>query len=302
MRRMGRLDGKTALITGGARGQGRAIALKFANEGADIVICDICHDIDTLGYSLATKEDLDQTVAMVEEQDARCLAMVADVRDQAALDQVVQQGIAQFKKIDILIANAGIVDYKPFWEITDKEWNDQIDVNLTGPWHSAKAVAPHMMERQSGCIVFTSSVNGIEGGWNYSHYIAAKHAVLGLMKSVGLELGPYNIRVNAVLPGPVDTKINDNPPGRDRIVGHKGATREEYLKSILYWHALKGRTALPASAVADGMIWLVSDEAQNVSGLELIIDAGHNILPGTNPRPVVDERALAERAAEMAPA
>ena len=135
-----------------------------------------------------------------------------------------------------------------------------------------------------------------------AHDIAAKHAVLGLMKSVGLELGPYDIRVNAVLPGPIDTKINDNPPGRDRIVGHKNATRQEYLSSILYWHALRGRTALPASAIADGMIWLVSDEARNVTGLELIIDAGHNILPGTNPRPVVDEGALAERATEMASA
>jgi NAD(P)-dependent dehydrogenase (short-subunit alcohol dehydrogenase family) len=133
--------------------------------------------------------------------------------------------------------------------------------------------------------VFTSSVNGIEGGWNYAAYIAAKHGVLGLMKSVALELGPYDVRVNAVLPGPVDTAINDNPPGRDRIVGHANATREEYLQSIRYWHALKGRTALPATAIADAMIWLVSDEAVNVTGIELIIDAGHNILPGTNPRP-----------------
>jgi len=291
---MRRLDGKVAFITGGARGQGRAIAVKFASEGADIVTCDICHDIDSLGYSLATKDDLDKTVELVEEQDQRCLAVVADVRDQAAVDRVVREGIAQFKKIDILIANAGIVDYKPFWEITDKEWADEIDVNLTGAWHSAKAVAPHMMEKQSGCIVFTSSVNGIEGGWNYAGYIAAKHGVLGLMKSAGLELGPYGIRVNAVLPGPIDTAINDNPPGRDRIVGHKGATREEYLASIRYWHALRGRTALPASAIADGMIWLVSDEAQHVTGLELVIDAGHNILPGTNPRPVVEEERVQE--------
>lgn len=285
---MDRLIGKVAYITGGARGQGRAIAEKFASEGADIVISDICQDIATLGYPLASEEDLRATKQSVETLGRRCLAEVADVRDQAALDGVVGRAIETFGKIDITIAQAGIVDYKPFWEITEQEWQDEIDVNLTGAWHTAKAVARHYIERGAGNIVFTSSVNGIEGGWNYSHYIAAKHGVLGLMKSVALELGTYDVRVNAVLPGPVDTLINDNPPGRDRIVGHAGATREEYLRSIRYWHALKGRTALPASAIADAMIWLVSDEAFHVTGIQLIIDAGHNVLPGTNPRPILD--------------
>jgi SDR family mycofactocin-dependent oxidoreductase len=277
-----------AFITGGARGQGRAIARKFASEGADIVLADICADIATIGYSLGTQDDLRETQRSVEALDRRCLAEIADVRDQAALDGVVARAIETFGKIDIAIAQAGIADYKPFWLISDEEWQDQIDVNLTGAWHTLKAVAPHMIERGSGSIVLTSSVNGIEGGWNYSHYIAAKHGVLGLMKSAALELGSYDIRVNAVLPGPVDTKINDYPRGRDRIVGHEGATRAEYLNSVKYWHALKGRTALPATAIADGMVWLVSDEASNVTGIELIIDAGHNVLPGVNPRPYLD--------------
>jgi SDR family mycofactocin-dependent oxidoreductase len=285
---MDRLKGKVAFITGGARGQGRAIAQKFATEGADIVIADICQDIPTVGYHLGTEEDLRETQQSVEAFDRRCLAEIADVRDQAAMDAVVARGIETFGKIDIVIAQAGIADYKPLWEITEDEWQDAIDVNLTGAWHTLKAVAPHLIERGTGTVVFTSSVNGIEGGWNYAHYIAAKHGVLGLMKSAALELGPYDIRVNAVLPGPIDTKINDYPRGRDRIVGHPDATREEYLKSVKYWHALKGRTALPASAIADAMIWLVSDEASNVTGIELIIDAGHNILPGVNPRPFLD--------------
>jgi SDR family mycofactocin-dependent oxidoreductase len=285
---MQRLEGQVALITGGARGQGRAIALKFASEGAQIVTCDICRDIDSLAYSLSSEADLQETVELVENLDQRCHAAVADVRDQAALDRVVEEGIAEFGKIDIMVANAGIGDYKPFWELTDKEWSDQIDVNLTGAWHSAKAVARHMKDRMSGCMVFTSSVNGIEGNVNYAHYIAAKHGVLGLMKCVALELGPYGVRANAVLPGPIDTKINDNPPGRDRIVGHSGATREEYLASVRHWHALRGRTALPPEAIADAMIWLVSAEARHVTGVELIIDAGHNILPGYNLNPVQD--------------
>ena len=285
---MDRLKGKVAFITGGARGQGRAIAEKFAGEGADIILGDICHDIETVGYHLGTEADLRETQQSVEALDRRCLAEVADVRDQAAIDAVVAHGIEAFGKIDILIAQAGIADYKPLWEISEAEWQDCIDVNLTGAWHAIKAVAPHMIERGSGNVVFTSSVHGIEGGWNCSHYIAAKHGVLGLMKSAALELGPYDIRVNAVLPGPIDTKINDYPDGRDRIVGHKGATREEYLSSVKYWTALKGRTALPATAIANAMIWLVSDEAENVTGVELIIDAGHNVLPGVNPRPYLD--------------
>lgn len=285
---MDRLKGKVAFITGGARGQGSAIAQKFASEGADIVIADICKDIPTVGYHLGTEEDLRETQQSVEALDRRCITEIADVRDQAALDGVVARAIETFGKIDITIANAGIAAYKPLWEITDEEWQDQIDVNLTGAWHTVKAVAPHFIGRGSGSIVLTSSVYGIEGGWNYAHYIAAKHGVLGLMKSAALELGPYDVRVNAVLPGPIDTKINDYPRGRDRIVGHASATRAEYLQSVKYWHALKGRTALPASAIADAMIWLVSDEASNVTGIELIIDAGHNILPGVNPRPFLD--------------
>ncbi len=282
---MDRLKGKVAFITGGARGQGRAIAQKFASEGADIILADICRDIPTVGYHFGTEEDLRETQRSVEALDRRCVAEVADVRDQAAMDAVVAKGIEALGKIDIAIPQAGMADYKPLWEITEQEWQDVIDVNLTGAWHALKAVAPHMISRETGAIVFTSSVNGIEGGWNYSHYIAAKHGVLGLMKSAALELGPYDIRVNAILPGPIDTKINDYPAGRDRIVGHPNATREEYLTSVKYWHALKGRTALPASAIADAMIWLVSDEASNVTGIELIIDAGHNVLPGVNPRP-----------------
>ena len=285
---MRRLEGQVALITGGARGQGRAIAVKFASEGANIVTCDICHDIDTIAYSLSTQEDLEQTVQLVESFDQRCHAVVADVRDQAALDRAVEEGIAQFGKIDILIANAGVVDFKSFWELTDKEWADHLDINLTGAWHSAKAVAPHMKDRMSGCIVFTSSVNGVEPGINYAHYTSAKHGVLGLMKCVALELAPYGIRANAVLPSVIDTKMNNNPAGRDRVVGHPGATWDEYLASVRHWHALRDRSALPPEAVADAMIWLVSTEAQHVTGLELRVDAGHLILPGYNTQPAGD--------------
>jgi SDR family mycofactocin-dependent oxidoreductase len=289
-----RLAGKTALITGGARGQGRAIAQKFASEGADIAVCDIAAPIASLHYELATEDDLYETAALVEAEGRTCVAEVADVRDQAALDRLVRRTIDELGKIDILVAQAAIVNHAQLWEISEEEWRDVVDVTLTGAWHSLKAVAPHMIERGSGSVVFTSSLNGIEGGANYAHYIAAKHGVCGLMKSAALELGPHNVRVNAVLPGPVDTPVIDNPSGHDRIAGKEGATREEYLASIRHWYLLRGRTALPARAIADAMIWLVSDEAKHVAGIELVIDAGHNVLPGLNPAPIEDWAAYDE--------
>ena len=173
--------------------------------------------------------------------------------------------------------------------MTEPEWHDVVDVCMTGAWRTAKAVTPHMIERQQGVMVFTSSVNGIEAGWNYMSYIAAKHGVMGIMRSAALELGPHNIRVHAVLPGPIDTPINDNKPGPRP---HRRARRTPRARStspaIFKWNALRGRTALPAEAIADGMIWLVSDESRHASGVELIIDAGHMVLPGTNPNPIED--------------
>jgi SDR family mycofactocin-dependent oxidoreductase len=298
---MQRLAGKTAFITGGARGQGRAIALRFAKEGANIVICDIgTPELDATEYALSTTEDLEATKAAIEEVGSACIARIADVRDRAALQRVVDEAIEHFSGIDILIANAGIVAYHPFWEITEDEWRDQIDINLSGAWRSAAVVAPHMIERGSGSIVFTSSVVGIEAGRDYMHYIAAKHGVIGIMRAAALELGPHGIRVNAILPGPTDTPINDNPHARDWIVGHKGATREEYLRAIPHWHLLRGVTALPAEAIADAMTWLVSDEARYITGLQLVVDAGHTLLPGRNSHQTIDEDMIAERLAAQA--
>ena len=289
---MSRLDGKTAFITGGARGVGRAIARKFASEGANIVICDIAQGVDSVTYPLASLDDLELTVNQVQSAGGQILAEIADVRDQKALDRVVEKGIARFGAIDIAVANAGVVGFKPFWEITEQEWHEELDVVLAGAWRTAKAVAPHMIQRQDGVIVFVSSSQGIEGGVNYMHYCAAKHGVEGVMKCAALELAPYNIRANAILPGPVHTPISDNPSGRSRIVGREGASREEYFTTVRHWFPLRGRTALPPDAIADGTIWLVSDEARHVTGLELIIDGGHNVLPGVNPTPIIDDVAF----------
>jgi SDR family mycofactocin-dependent oxidoreductase len=288
---MNRLVGRTAFITGGARGQGRAIAEKFASEGADIITCDLDQHIDTAKYPLGTVADMEMTIDAVKQHGRRIVAEVADVRYQSQIDRVVEAGIAAFGKIDVVVANAGFLDNKPFWEITETEWSDVVETCLGGVWRTAKAVAPHMIENRRGSIILTSSTNGQEGGPDTMHYVAAKHGVIGIMKCAAIELGPHNIRVNSLLPGPVDTIINDNPGTRARIAGKPGATREEYLAAVRNWHLLRGRSALLPEAVADGAIWLASDESRHVTGLEMVIDAGHRVLPGVNFNPIVDDEA-----------
>jgi SDR family mycofactocin-dependent oxidoreductase len=292
---VGKLDGKVAVITGGGRGQGRAIAVRFAREGARVVVSDIAAPIDTVPYELAGPDDLHLTENLVKEAGGECLAVVADVRYQDQLDEMVSRTIERFGGVDILVSQAGIVDFKPFWEISEVEWDDEVNVNLTGHWRAAKAVAPHMMQQGSGSMIFTSSVAGVEAGWDYMHYVAAKHGVLGLMKSAALELGPYGIRCNAVIPGPVDTLMNDNPATRSWITGIPGASREDFLRAVPHWFALRGRTALPIRAIEDAMTWLASEESECITGLELRVDAGHTLLPGLNPKQVVDESLIQEQ-------
>ena len=284
---MGLLDGKVALITGGARGQGRAHAVASAREGADIVVVDIDHQIDTVPYPLSAASDLAETVRQVEELDRRVLSFEADVRDQAALDHVVSETLASFGQIDILIANAGILSLSPLWEMSEQMWSDMIDTNLTGVWKSIKAVAPHMIERQTGSIVITSSINGLEPAQSYAHYTSAKHGLIGLMRSAALELAPYGIRANTVNPGAIRTGMTDNPTMWDMLGGHQGSTADEAYESARHFHALKGAGLLPPEVIANAAVFLNSELASAVTGVVLPVDAGHMILPGINMAPVV---------------
>ena len=283
---MGMLDGKVALITGGARGQGRAHALTSAREGADVVLVDIADQLETVPYRMATPDDLAETVHQVEALDRRALAVPADVRDQGQLDEAVSRGIAEFGKIDILIANAGIWTQGPFWELSDQSWDEMIGVNLTGVWKSAKAVAPHMIERQSGSIVITSSVNGLEPGMNYAHYVAAKHGVIGLMKNIALELAPYGVRCNSINPGAIKTPMTDHQGAWDMFAGHEGGTEADMIEGGYHFHALRGRSFLPPQVIADTALYLNSDLAAAVTGVTIPVDADHMLLTGVNPAPI----------------
>jgi SDR family mycofactocin-dependent oxidoreductase len=283
---MGLLDGKVAFITGGARGQGRAHAVTSAREGADVIIVDVADQVETVEYKMARQEDLDETVRQVEALDRRAIAVKADVRSQEQLDAAVATGIAEFGKIDILIANAGIWTTAPFWELTEEAWEQMISVNLTGVWKSAKAVTPQMISQGSGSIVITSSVNGLEPGLNFSHYTAAKHGVIGLMKTIALELAPYGIRCNSINPGAIHTPMTDHQAAWDMFAGHEGGTEADMIEGGYHYGALKGTTFLPPETIANTALYLNSDLAAAVTGVTIPVDAGHLLIAGVNASPV----------------
>jgi SDR family mycofactocin-dependent oxidoreductase len=283
---MALLDGKVALITGAARGQGRAHAVTSAREGAAVVLVDIADQMKTVPYAMATHEDLEETVRQVEVLGGRALSIAADVRSQAELDEAVSRGIAEFGKIDILMANAGIWTTGPFWELSEQSWDEMIGVNLTGVWKSAKAVAQHMITRQAGSIVITSSTNGLEAGLNYAHYVSAKHGVIGLMKNIALELAPHGVRCNAICPGAILTPMNNHQASWDMIAGHPGGTEADMLEGGLHFGALKHQGFLAPQVIADTALYLNSELAASVTGVTIPVDAGHTLLAGFNHNPV----------------
>ena len=283
---MGMLEGQVALITGGSRGQGRAHALTCAREGADVVIFDLTKQALQVDYPLATAEDHAETVRQIEALGGRVIAVDGDVRDQSALDGAVGRAIAEFGKVDILIANAGIWTNSPFWEMSEQQWGETVEVNFSGVWRSAKAVAPHMIERKSGSIVIISSVGGEEPGRNCAHYSATKHGVLGLMKNIALELGPYGVRCNAINPGAVRTPMTNHQRAWDLYAGHPNGTEADLLDAGYNYGILRGRTFMDPQAIADTALYLNSAMAENVTGVTIPVDAGHMLLLKRNMNPI----------------
>jgi (+)-trans-carveol dehydrogenase len=274
---MGRVDGKVALITGAARGQGRAHARLLAAEGASIIAVDACEDLPDSPYPLATKADLDETARIVEDLDQRIIARQADVRDQAALDAVVGEALAEFGKIDVVVCNAGVLTIAKMWEYTERAWQDVIDVNLTGTWHTIKATVPHMIEAgNGGSIIITSSLAGLKGFANTGPYTASKHGVLGIMRTLAQELGPHHIRVNSIHPTNVNTDMvhNDTVYALWRPDLEPGTiTREQFDEVGSSVNVIPVPYVEP-SDISEGVLWLASDATRYVTGVALPIDAG----------------------------
>lgn len=281
---MGRMSGKVALVTGAGRGQGRSHALTLAREGADIIALDVPSTIETIEYETASAEDLRETVKGIEELDRRVLAFEGDARSQQALDEAVAAGVEEFGRIDVLVANHGVLSIDPFWEMSEQRWTEMLDVNLTGVWRACKAVAPQMIAQQSGSIVMTASINAFETQAGYAHYNASKAGVFSLMKNVAIELGGYGIRANCVCPGAANTRIANWQGLYDRLLW-PGAGAADLMDATKHWTALKGRKLLEPQSISNAVLWLASDDAADVTGVALPIDAGHLILPGYNGTP-----------------
>ncbi|MBW0105045.1 mycofactocin-coupled SDR family oxidoreductase [Pseudonocardia sp. KRD291] len=270
---MGRMDGKVALVTGAARGQGRSHALRLAQEGADIIGVDLCKQIDTVPYPMAVPGDLEETVGRIEELDRRIVAREADVRSSEQLRAAVDEGLSQFGHIDVVCANAGIFSTAPYTEITDQLWDDMIAVNLTGVFRTVQAVLPHMIERgQGGSVIMTSSTAGIMGFGNFAHYTAAKHGVVGLMRTLVQEVSAHNIRVNTVHPTSVNTDMIQNP-AMYSLMSPDNPTKDGFGAAFTSMNALPIPWVEPVD-ISNAVLFLASDESRYVTGQQLKVDAG----------------------------
>ncbi|MFC5235629.1 mycofactocin-coupled SDR family oxidoreductase [Pseudonocardia zijingensis] len=271
----GRLEGKVAFVTGAARGLGRSHAIRLAEEGADIVAVDLCAPVDTVDtYPPATEADLEETVRAVEKLDRRIVARVADVRDGAGLAATVADAVAELGGLDVAVANAGIVSFGSTLTLGEQAWRDVLDVNLTGVWNTARAVIPHLIDRGGGALTLISSIGGLRGMPNVGHYVAAKHAIVGLMRTMANEFAPHGIRVNTVHPTNADTDMIQNP-GTYRMFAPDApeATRADALPAFLALNAIQVPWVEPID-VSNAVLFLSSDEARYVTGVALPVDAG----------------------------
>jgi SDR family mycofactocin-dependent oxidoreductase len=266
----GRVEGKVAFVTGAGRGQGRSHAIRLAEEGADIIAVDILENYETVAYGMSTQADLDQTVKEIEALDRRIVARKADVRDPAALRSALEEGVAELGHLDIVSANAGICTVQAWDEVTPQVWQDTLDTNLTGVWNTMVAAVPHLIANGGGSIICTSSTAGIKGLPFLSPYVAAKHGVVGIARSLANELAHHHIRVNTVHPTGVNTPMLDGLGGLDPLI-----TKDPALGSIFVnTYQIE---VVEARDISNAVLFLASDEARYVTGLEFTIDAGNTI-------------------------
>lgn len=277
---MGLLDGKVAVVSGAARGQGRSHAIRLAEEGADIIAFDLCADVASVPYPLATEADLEQTTRAVQETGRRIVASVTDVRDAEATGAAIRAGARELGGLDVVVPNAGIVSYVEAAKLGPAMWDDMIAVNLTGVWNTISAALPALIEGgNGGSIVITSSSAAHVGVPNTAHYAAAKAGLVGLMQSLAVELAPHMIRVNTVHPTGVNTPMLQNPATYGLMSGGTATEVDPDAPPQAVADALRGLNALPitwieAVDVSNAIVYLASDLARYVTGTQLRVDAG----------------------------
>ena len=263
-----RFENKVAFITGAARGQGRAEAVRLAEEGADIIALDICEPMPTVPYPGASADDLAQTEKLVTDLGRRIVTFRADTRDMEAVQSAVDQGVAELGRLDVVVANAGICSYGKLWELSEEQFRTMIDINVIGTWHTLKAVAPVMIKQGTGgCIIVTSSVGGIRGMPWLGHYVASKHAVSGMAKTLANELGEYNIRVMIIVPNAVNTEMGIDPTLMSSV-------EAEPMLGTIFANALPATLTEPET-VAAAVAFIASDDGKNMTGSEVVMDLGN---------------------------
>jgi (+)-trans-carveol dehydrogenase len=275
----GRVEGKVAFITGAARGQGRSHAVRLAQEGADIIGIDVCKQLDDVPFPMSTPEDLAETVSLVEKEGRRMLATQADVRDFAAMKAAVDSGVEELGRLDIVVANAGLgTSGSPIADMDEKIWRDMIDVNLGGVFLSAKAAIPHLKAGgRGGSIILTSSVGGLKAYPQVGHYVAAKHGVVGLMRTLAIELAHDLIRVNSVHPTQVNTPmVMNDATFRMFRPDLENPTVDDFAPLSQMFHVMPVPW-VEAVDVSNAVLFLASDESRYITGVTLPIDLGSTL-------------------------
>lgn len=262
--------GQVAFVTGAARGQGESHAVNYAQNGADVVVIDICGDIESNPYGLGTKDDLEETASRIEDEGQKALALEVDVSDEDAVESAVDEAVDEFGKIDILANNAGIWNMSDLVQMDEQMWDELLDTNLKGIWLCSKFVGKHFIERgDGGKIVSTSSTAGLVGIAGGGHYVAAKHGVIGLTKTLALELAEYDVNVNAVAPTGVDTPL---------VAGMMEAYGEETMDEMGAmagpFNVIDQGEMVDAQDITEAYLWLSSAAARYVTGITLPVDAG----------------------------
>jgi SDR family mycofactocin-dependent oxidoreductase len=268
-----------AFITGAARGQGRAHAIRLANDGADIIAIDACRPVsDTVTYPLPTSEDLAETVRAVEATGRKVLAREVDIRDLAALQKVVADGVEQFGRLDIVVANAGVLSWGRLFEMSEEQWDTVIDINLNGTWKTIRAAVPAMIEAgNGGSIVIVSSSAGLKATPGNGHYSASKHGLVALTNALAIEVGEFGIRVNSIHPYSIETPMVE-----------KKAMMDLFTKFPHYVHSFSPMPYQPVNhdgkkglmefmmpeEVSDVVAWLASDGSATISGSQIAVDRG----------------------------
>ncbi|TXH19966.1 MAG: NAD(P)-dependent oxidoreductase [Mycobacterium sp.] len=275
----GALEGKVAFVTGAARGQGRAHAVRFAREGADVVAIDICGPVsDTITYQMPTSEDLAETARLVEAEGRKVLAREVDIRDLAAQQQVVADAVEQFGRLDILVANAGVLSWGRLFEIDEDQWDSVVNVNLSGTWRTIRAVVPAMIEAgNGGSIIIVSSSAGLKATPGNGHYAASKFGLVGLTNALALEVGEFGIRVNSIHPYSIMTPMIE-PEAMGAIFSKYPTYLHSFAPMPYKPVAHDGKAGLQEfmtpEEVTDVVTWLAGPGSATISGSQIAVDRG----------------------------